>query len=375
MKILRNISAICCALFAFSACDSDLNKVYYNESEVTPAVLSGVAGTYTLDVNKVQSTAIEFNWTKPQTGYQAKIINALQMDLKGKNFGSATTLYSSPDKGPYAITTKNLNDKIAKLLQSYGMEVAVQPYEFEFRISSSISEATDSFYSNVESAQITPFIGEPEYPKVYLPGKYCGWGDPDNSFKQCQLLYSPNDDGKYEGWIVFGNEAADGWKISPEASWDTSWGYDKVDIKNPAAITLAIGTGNISCYNKFSYKFSFNKETLELSAKASVDTWGVCGTHNNWGTTSDTPMTLAYESDTSGNRVYYLTATLDLKADNEWKIRADNDKGWANQFAADTVDGDFETGNDGNFKVTEDGTYTIKLYFNKVKAKVTVSKK
>lgn len=36
MKILRNISAICCALFAFSACDSDLDKVYYNESEVTP---------------------------------------------------------------------------------------------------------------------------------------------------------------------------------------------------------------------------------------------------------------------------------------------------------------------------------------------------
>lgn len=374
MKIVRNISVICLALLAFSACDSDLDKVYYNEDDVTPAVLSGIADTYTLEANKAQSTAIEFNWTKPQAGYNAKITNSLQMDLKGKNFGNATVLYSSPDKGPYAITAKDLNSVIAKLLQSYGMEVTVQPYEFEFRIASSISEAADSFYSNVASARITPFIGEPEYPKVYLPGAYCGGGDPDTSFKQCQLLYSPNDDGKYEGWIVFGNQAANGWKVTPEASWNLSWGYDKVDIKNPATITLATDVDNIKCYNKFSYKFSFNKETLELSVKASVDTWGICGSHNGWGTTDDTPMTLTYETDGSGNRAYYLTATLALKAGDEWKIRADNDKGWANQFASDSVEGDFESGNDGNFKVSEDGTYAIKIYFNKVKAKVVVMK-
>ena len=375
MKIVKYISAICLSLLIFSACDSDLDKVYYNESEATPAVLSGIADTYVLDANKAQANAIEFKWTNPQTGYAAQITNSLQMDLKGKNFGSAITLHSSTEEGPYNITTQDLNSKIMKLFQSYEMEVTVEPYDFEFRIASSISDAADSFYSNVESAQITPFIGDPEYPKVYLPGAYCNWGDPDDSFKQCQLLFSANDDGIYEGWVVFGNQAKDGWKISPEASWNTSWGTDDATEKNPASITLATGTGNITCYDKYSYKFSFNKTTLELSIKASADAWGIAGTHNDWGKeAADTTMTLAFESDASGNRAYYLTATLDLKADNAWKIRADNE--WVNSFGTNDVEGEFEeAGSDNNFKVSEDGTYTIKLYFNRVKAKLIVTKK
>ena len=375
MKIVKYISAICLSLLIFSACESDLDKVYYNESEVTPAVLSGIADTYVLDANKAQTIAIEFKWTNPQAGYTAQITNSLQMDLKGKNFGKAITLYSSTEEGPYDITTLDLNSKIMKLLQSYEMEVTVEPYDFEFRIASSISDAVDSFYSNIESAQITPFIGEHEYPKVYLPGAYCDWGNPDDSFKQCQLLFSANDDGIYEGWVVFGNQAKDGWKISPEASWKTSWGTDDVTEKNPASITLATSTGNIACYDKYSYKFSFNKATLELSTKASADAWGIAGTHNDWGNAAaDTPMTLAFESEASGNRAYYLTATLDLKADNAWKIRADNK--WTNSFGTNDVEGEFEeAGSDNNFKVSEDGTYTIKLYFNKVKAKLIVTKK
>lgn len=374
MKIVKHISAICLSLLIFSACDSDLDKVYYNESEVVPAVLSGVADTYVLDAKKAQTTAIEFKWTNPQAGYAAQITNSLQMDLKGKNFGKAITLYSSTDEGPYDITTLDLNSKIMKLFQSYEMEVTVEPYDFEFRIASSISDAIAPFYSNVESARITPFIGEPEYPKVYLPGAYCGWGDPNDSFKQCQLLFSANDDGVYEGWVVFGNQAKDGWKISPEASWTTSWGTDNATEKNPASITLATGTGNITCYDKYSYKFSFNKTTLELSTKASVDAWGIAGTHNDWGkAAADTPMTLTFESEVTGNRAYYLTATLDLKANDAWKIRADSK--WDNSFGTNDVEGEFEeAGSDNNFKVSEDGTYIIKLYFNRVKAKLIVTK-
>lgn len=373
MKLLQYISALCLSLVVFSACDSDLDKVYYNEGEITPAVLSGIDASYVLDANKAQSTAIEFQWTKPQAGYPAKIINSLQMDLKGKNFEKAITLSSTTEGGPYSITGKDLNSQITKLFKQYEMEVAVEPYDFEFRISSSISEAVESFYSNVESAQITPFIGEPEYPKVYLPGAYCSWADPDNSFKQCQLLYSAEDNGIYEGWVMFGSQAKDGWKITPEASWDTSWGVDTTE-ENPATITLATGSGDIKCFDKFSYKFSFDKETLELSVKASADAWGICGTHNGWGGTPDTPMTLDFDTDASGNRSYYLTTTLDLNADDAWKIRADN--AWNISFGTNDVEGEFEeAGSDNNFKVSQSGTYTIKLYFNKVKAKLIVTKK
>ena len=127
MKVLKYISALCLSLLAFSACNSDLDKVYYNEDEVTPCVLSGISDSYVLNANNAQSTAIKFEWIKPQAGYAAKIINSLQMDLKGKNFENAVTLYSSTDEGPYAITTKDLNVQIQKLFQMYEMEVEVQP--------------------------------------------------------------------------------------------------------------------------------------------------------------------------------------------------------------------------------------------------------
>ena len=372
MKILKYISALCLSLLAFSACDSDLDKVYYNENEVTPSVLSDISDSYALDANKASSTAIEFEWTKPQAGYASKIINTLQMDLKGKDFRNAITLYSSTDKGPYAITTKDLNVQIQKLFQAYKMEVEVQPYDFELRISSSISDAVDSFYSNVVATTIIPFIGEPEYPKVYLPGGYCGWADPDNSFGQCQVLYSANDDGIYEGWIVFDGKAEEGWKVTPEASWNVSWGYDATTPLNPEVITVATDTENIKCFDKFSYKFSFNEATLELSVKASAESWGVCGAHNGWGNdVPDTPMTLSFDTDASGKREYYLTATVDFKTNDTWKIRADN--GWASQFNASSVEGEFEeAGSDDNFKVSKDGSYIIKLYFNKIKAKLIV---
>ena len=45
-------------------------------------------------------------------------------------------------------------------------------------------------------------------------------------------------------------------------------------------------------------------------------------------------------------------------------------------FGTNDVEGEFEeAGSDNNFKVSEDGTYTIKLYFNRVKAKLIVTKK
>ncbi len=359
MKIVKYISVICLSLLVFSACDSDLDKVYYNESEAIPAVLSGITDTYVLDANKAQTTAIEFKWTKPQAGYAAKIINSLQMDLKGKNFGKRNHFILFYRKRFYAITTKDLNSKIMKLFQSYEMEVTVAPYDFEFRIASSISDAADSFYSNVVSTKSLRSSVTLNIRKYILPGAYCRWGDPNDTFQQCQLLFSANDDGIYEGWVVFGNQTKDGWKISPEASWNTSWGYEGTNEMNPTSITLVGGAGNISCYDKFSYKFSFNKTTLELLVKASADAWGIAGTHNNSGkAAADTPMTLAFESDASGTRAYYLTATLDLKTDNAWKIRADNE--WVNSLGTNDVEGEFEeAGSDNNFKVRQDGTYTI----------------
>ena len=82
-------------------------------------------------------------------------------------------------------------------------------------------------------------------------------------------------------------------------------------------------------------------------------------------------MTLASESE-SGKRQYYLTTTLTLKAGEGWKIRPDNE--WVNDRGPSNLKYEGVSASDGNFVVSEDGTYTINWYFNKVEERLVVTK-
>lgn len=360
MKLLHTISALGLSLLLFSACNSDLDTVTYDADQSTPAVLQPIEKeAYVLDAQKSEEKVITFQWTKPDMGYDASVTTSLEMDIKGKGFSKAVTLASTKTDTSFDLIASVLNKSIMKLLEDYALPFGA--VDVEFRMASSISKATNSIYSNVTFTNVTPYQGEKEYPMVYVVGDYAGW-----DFAQCQHLYSENSNDTYEGWIVFNGKAAGGWKITPEAKWDTAWGYDGVFANT---LTLATGTDNIKCFSGYSYKFSFNTTTLQLKTLAAVQSWGVVGGHNGWGN-NDTPMTLGKE-EKGGKTQYFLSATISMAAGNTFKIRADED--WANQVNTGSVEGEFEADGE-NFKVTEAGTYTIKWYFNKVKGQLTVTK-
>lgn len=366
MKLLHTISALGLSLLLFSACNSDLDTVTYDAAQSTPAVLQPIEKeAYVLDAQKSEEKVITFQWTKPDMGYDASVTTSLEMDIKGKGFSKAVTLASTKTDTSFDLIASVLNKSVMKLLEDY--ELPFGAVDVEFRMASSISKATNSIYSNVTFTNVTPYQGEKEYPQVYVVGDYCDWANPNNSFAQCQHLYSENSNDTYEGWIVFGEKAANGWKITPNANWDTAWGYNGTE--EAASMALDKSEGDIKCFSGYSYKFSFNTTTLQLKTLASVQSWGVVGGHNGWGN-DDIPMTLGKE-DKGGKTQYFLSATISMAAGNTFKIRADED--WANQVNSGSVEGDFEADGE-NFKVTEAGTYTIKWYFNKVKGQLTVTK-
>lgn len=365
MKLIKSISASIVALLLCTACESDLEKTVYTAGDATPAVLSALNDQYVLQAKDAANEAFTLNWSKPEAGYQASIINAVELDVKGKNFINKVVLASSKTDISYTITVSDLNSKIISLLKKYEMEV--EPVAIELRISSSISAAADTLYSNVISTTITPYQGEPEYPSIALRGDYNGW-----DFAKSQKVYSVDSNNKYAAMVYFDGKAANGWKFCGASDWSTdNWGSPEGMTAEQSPVNLVSGSGgDIKAYSKNSYYLEFNNSTGELKVSKAYTSWGIVGDYNSWG--NDTVMTLATETDENNKFQYYLTATVNMAANSKWKIRPDEK--WENDIAPGAVEGEFEDAGDGNFKVSEAGSYTIKWYFNKVTQKVIVSK-
>ena len=87
------IAAVSCLVM--SACDSDLEKVHYNEALSQPAVLASLAPSYVLDAQQSEQPAITFKWSVPEINYPASVTTDLQMDLEANQFADAVTLAST----------------------------------------------------------------------------------------------------------------------------------------------------------------------------------------------------------------------------------------------------------------------------------------
>lgn len=149
MKFIKSISTSIFTLLLCTACESDLEQVTYSSENAIPSTLSSLNDSYILESKNASQEAFTLTWSYPDLGYQASVINALEMDVKDKNFANKVILASSKTDLSHTITVSDLNSKIMTLLKVYEMETA--PIGIEFRISSSISAAADTLYSNIVS--------------------------------------------------------------------------------------------------------------------------------------------------------------------------------------------------------------------------------
>ena len=356
MKKLLNYIPVLGVALAFTACESNLDKVTYDASNAQAAVLATPATTnYVLESRNADNVAFTLTWSAPDFGYDALITSNIDIDLAGNNFAHPRQIASVTTATSQDVTVGNLNALIINLLNDYGIEGDFNARDFEIRIASSISQAADTIYSNTLSLNITPYSMDIQYPEIYLIGDYSGWG-----WDTAQSLFSfSEDEVNYEGMIDFNGKAANGFKLTGATNWDNgNWGTDG-NATAPTAEASSVqlindgGSGNISCYSHRFYHFHFDTSTLVLTKNKSFDQMGICGDLTGWADGADIVM----EFDAETQRFY---TDVEIPSDGGLKFRSDGN--WSSAYNLGGADGMLSDGGD-NISVTA-GNYRIYINLN-----------
>ena len=361
-KLFNYIPLLGVALLA--ACETDIDKTIFNAGNAEGAVLETPANTVlVLDSKQQDNTILTLNWTAPDFGYQAMVTNSIELDVAGNNFATARTLATAvANATTQDLTVATLNSNILGILQDNGIEGDFSARDFELRLASHISEAADTLYSNVLTLNITPYDADIQYPEMFIIGEYCGWSGEN---PQTQNLFSfSQDEVNYEGLIDFNDKASNGFKITdaaPNSDWSNckfNCGLDGAagaPAAEAASITLLNngGSSNIACYSKRYYRFTFNKETLELGMNLSFDKIYLVGSAE--GLTWDTSKAENEMNFDPATQRFYIDYTF--AAGNEIKFLTDG-----NLWLGITKEG--KVGDGDNIVISEAGSYRIYLNLN-----------
>lgn len=176
---------------------------------------------------------------------------------------------------------------------------------------------------------------------IYVPGNHQNW-----SPEHAAALRSPNFDGYYEGYSYLNGD----FKFTKARNWDAEYNFNDFTTFSDG---LSQGGGsNINMANEGFYRIQANVANGTLTATKTE--WGIIGSalRGGW-EAADTDM--SYDA---GENCW--TVTLPLIA-GEFKFRANDDWGINMGGSADDL---YQDG--GNLSITEDGTYTIKLYLSRI---------
>ncbi|NDV63695.1 SusE domain-containing protein [Bacteroides sp. 224] len=330
MKRIKYIYILALSVVLFTACDSDLDEVTYNEQTAQAAVLKAIGSSYVLEANKADDIVFDLNWSTPNMGYQAEVTNTIEIDLKGKDFANSIIIASSKTENTYQVIANELNGKILSLLEKYEMDLTA--IDLDIRIASSISDAINSIYSNVVTSNITPYSGEPEYPKVWVIGDYCGW-----SHDASQHLFSFANNESYEAIVDFGEKAANGFKVTGEAGWTAAYNWGLAEGITPETEATSIqliadgSSGNITAYSKRFYRLKMNTNTLLLTNVQSFTTLSIIGNAVNNDETWSTDIEMNFDS---SKQRFWVDAEL---TNGNMKFRLD--KSWNVSYGIDGKEG------------------------------------
>lgn len=162
---------------AFSSCEKDENKVYFEGGTAPVLTASSTAALVLLPANQ-GNLAIKFNWTNPNyqfnTGISSQDVSyILQVDTTGANFKSPSIQEVSIAKElTKSFTVKELNTVLTKLEMKENI-----PHNIEFRIKSTLINSSVPLYSNVVKVVITPYLDVaipiPATGQLFITGSAC----------------------------------------------------------------------------------------------------------------------------------------------------------------------------------------------------------
>ncbi len=284
-----------------------------------------------------------FTWTAADFGFDAAVSYKLELDVAGNNFANPKNLGVTSGLVLEKVTKNDVNS----FIYDRGLPGEV-PVDLEVRLVATVSSQVDPVYSSPVIITVTPFtVLEPH---LRVPGAYQGW----DLFNSTTVVYSPEDNGKYEGYVYFGEDNTT-YKYVQGTTWDVNWGDNGNDG------SLEPGGGDITAGPKGLYKLNVDLNDNVHSALRTD--WGLIGSAlpDDWNTDQD--MTFDPATNT-------WSITLDLTGE-ELKFRANDD--WAVNLGDDSADGNLEY-NGANIVISEAGNYTIELNLSKSKYKYKVTK-
>ena len=174
---------------------------------------------------------------------------------------------------------------------------------------------------------------------IYVPGNHQGWA-PDKA----AALQSAAFDGVYVGYTYLNGN----FKFTKERNWNGEYNFNDFATKDD--IFFNNDGSNINITEEGFYRITADVANSNLSAEKT--TWGIIGPAQAGGWDTDTDMTWNAEDES-------WTATVELAAD-EFKFRANDD--WKYNVGGSLED---LTQDGGNIKVTEAGTYEVKLFLTR----------
>jgi len=348
MKLLKYLTSFAAVAGMLSACTTDLDTVEALPIEnATPATIHALTEDIVVTADN-QDQEFTFSWDAADFGAPTPVNYSILADYEGNSL----VLFSGITKTSFTTTLGQLNQRLYNDLSL----PADEPSAVAFSIGATIGSNYETIYSETSTVNVTVTTSEKQYPVIYVIGDYCGW-----DFAKAQNLYSfTEDEENYEGFVDFGEKAANGFKLSGADKWDDScnWGTDG-EAEAPAAEASSVqlinsgGSGNLQCYSKRFYKFAFTRSALLLEVKNSFDQLGIVGGFTNWADGADVVM----DFNPAKRRFWADVENLS----GEFKFRADG--GWDVNWGAGEGENALAPGG-GNINVAEAGNYRVYAYLS-----------
>jgi hypothetical protein len=339
MKTKSIVLIVVLGLFVLAGC-TKLEKVMMSSTFTSPVVKTPTSGTsYQIKASNLKDTMIVFTWDPAKYGFPAGVTYTLQMT-------TASSLKNATNMG---VTTKNrlpiLNSAMNTTMLIWNADTSLYT-TVKYRLMAVINSNVTTLYSDSGTIKVKPLQLYIRYPRLYVPGDYQGWSASDST----TLLYSPTDNGMYEGYLYFSG-ATSGMKFLKVPAWEADNTIGD-PIASGTSKTLQIGNwgGNNISVSGGPGVFKVNANLPDKTYNWLKTTWSIIGDATAGGWSTDTQMTY-----TVATKLWTVTTNLTAGG---LKFRANND--WAINMGDNNGDKKLQYGG-SNIAIGAAGNYTITL--------------
>ena len=324
-----------------AACQKE-EIVTFNPEDVVAPVLHAVEDIVVTVDNK--SEAVTFTWDAADFGVKAQVYYSLDMARGDKK----VNLFSGVSGTSMNVSYDNINNKAFNDLEIPSGEAG----EVTFTLGAKLNVG-ETFYAAPVAAKVTPTAAEKVYPNVWVIGNYCGWAHDASLY-----LWNFAEDGDvFMGMVDFGagDEKTGGFKITPEANWNSEFGGTGTADVDPASIPVVTSGGSdIKNFTTMRfYHFSLSTTALTLTKNYAFNQVGIIGLNGDW----ENDIVMEYSK--NKQRFY---ADIDVPAATEMKFRMDAD--WGVNFGGDIK----ALSNGGDNIPVEAGQYRVYFDMNNLGA-------